>query len=268
MKPLIPRQLPNPAPERIDFNSQMVIKKLRQSEDMVLYINYIDDKPTFIFLMAQFNPDTALTLTGFLDNRCALVVSDRDGVVKDSTFLNDTDKQDAANVMIPSALEAGKKLNDAGVGLAIATNQGGFQSGKMSFEDTIAINVRVSQQMANAGGHLDAIFICPFAESLKCTDPEIYDARKPSGGMPLFARQLAAASEVPVLAMVGDQRTDGAAGQAAGLKFFAVTDNHGRWKAELESAICNNKSLPILDTGASVYQEVPAFADAVRILLA
>ncbi len=267
MKPLNSRQLPSPAPEQIEFDSQLTIKKLRQSDDMVLYVSYINHKPVFTILMAQFIPDTALRLTDFLDNRCALLLSDRDGVVKNSTFLNETDAQSAADVMIPSALDACEKLNKAGIGLAIATNQGGFQSGMMTFDVTIATNVRVAQQISNAGGHLDAIFICPFSESLECKAPDSYDARKPAGGMPLFAKQLAAAHEVPVLAMVGDQRTDGAAGQAAGLRFFAVTDKNGRWDAELESAKRKNISLPKLDTGTSAYKEVPAFADAVSILL-
>ena len=246
----------------------MVLKKLRQTEDTVLYINYIKGEPTYIFLMEKFDPRTAMKLSDFLANRRALVLADRDGVVKNSNFLNDTNKEKAADVMIPSALEAAKKLNDAGVGFAIVTNQGGYQSCNMSFEDTVAINVRVSQQLADAGGHLDAIFICPFAKNLEHPGPGVYDARKPSGGMPLFAKQLAAASEVPVLAMIGDQRTDGAAGQAAGLKFFAVTDEHGRWQEEVESAQRNHEKLPTLDTDASVYREVPAFADAVAALLA
>ena len=58
----------------------------------------------------------------------------------------------------------------------------------------------------------------------------------------MFAMQLAAAQDVPVLAMVGDQRTDGAAGQTAGSKFFAVTDNNGRGEAELESANARTKT--------------------------
>ena len=245
----------------------MVLKKLQQTEDTVLYINYIKGEPTYIFLMEKFDTNTALSLPDFLENRRALVLADRDGVVKYSRFLNDTDKADAAQVMIPSALDASRKLNDAGIGLAIATNQGGYQSGNMSFDDTVAINVRVSQQMADAGGHLDAIFICPFAESLENIPSGVYDARKPASGMPLFARHLAVPREIPVLAMIGDQRTDGAAGQGAGLKFFAVTDEHGRWEAELESARRDHKELPTLDTDPSVYQEVPAFADAVAILL-
>ena len=45
----------------------------------------------------------------------SLVIADRDGVVKDSTFLNSTESEEAEGVMIPSALEAGRRLNDAGV---------------------------------------------------------------------------------------------------------------------------------------------------------
>jgi D-glycero-D-manno-heptose 1,7-bisphosphate phosphatase len=219
-------------------------------------------------MMEAFNTVTALTLSDFLYNRRALVLSDRDGVVKTSAFLNEPSEEAAAAVMIPSALRAAAKLNESGVGLAIVTNQGGYQIGHNTFDDTVAINIRVSQQLANSGGHLDAIFICPFAEDLKDVCPGVYDARKPAGGMPMLACQLAAASDVPVLAMIGDQRTDGAAGQAAGLKFIAVTDSNGRWQVELKSAQRKHVLLPTLQTDVGMYQEVPAFANAVDILLA
>lgn len=264
---LRPRALPSPAPERITFSKRLVLKKLRQSDGVVMYVTHIKGKPTFLFMMEKLDPATAVRVSGFLPGRRALVVADRDGVVKDSRFLNEVDKQQAADVMIPSALEACKRLNEAGIGFALATNQGGYETNKMSFEDTLAINVRVIQQIADAGGHVDAVFICPFTSGLKGARDGVYDARKPSPGMPLYAKMLAERAGVPTLAMVGDQRTDGGAAQAAGLKFYAVTDKNGRWVDELVSAQKKGEALPELDTSPEAYKEQPSLADAVDDIL-
>lgn len=261
------RTLPNPAPELVRVG-KMSLKKLAQTDDMVLYINYIKGRPTLVYVMAKLDPSTSLALNGgFAKDRKALVLADRDGVIKDSRFLNTPDKQQAADVMIPSALAAAKKLDDAGVGLALVTNQGGYEIGKMTFEETIAINVRVSQQVSNAGGHLDAIFICPFSSGLKDAPDGVLDARKPSAGMTTYAKQLADKKNIKLLGMAGDQRTDGAAGQGAGLPFYAVTDGNGRWEAELADAKRKNEHLPTLDTTPGAYEEHATFASTVDAML-
>jgi D-glycero-D-manno-heptose 1,7-bisphosphate phosphatase len=261
------RTLPKPAPAHVQVG-KMHLKKLAQTDDMVLYINYIKGRPTLVYVMAQLDPTTAIDATkSFAKGRKALLLADRDGVVKDSRFLNTSGKQEAQDVMIASALAAAQKLDDAGVGLALVTNQGGYEAGKTSFEETIAINVRVSQQIANAGGHLDAIFICPFSSSAAVSGAQV-DARKPSSGMPLYAQQLAAKNKIPVLGMAGDQRSDGAAAQGAGLPFFAVTDGNGRWQAELDDAKRKNETLPAVDTDPARYTDVGTFAAAVDRALA
>jgi D-glycero-D-manno-heptose 1,7-bisphosphate phosphatase len=263
----MPRELPESAPDRIDFGSRLVLYKKMQTEDMVLYMTHIKGKPTFLFVMDKLDPATAIAWKGAFRNREGVILADRDGVVKDSRFLNDTDKASAADVMVPSALTAAKRANQAKIGIGIVTNQGGYQAGQMSFEDTIAINVRVIQQIANAGGHVDAVFICPFAKGLDSEKPGVYDARKPSPGMFMFAEQLAAANKVPVLASTGDQRTDGAAAQAAGQKFYAITGPSGRWIQELEAANKRGEELPQLNQDPTVYQEVTEFADVVEAIL-
>lgn len=263
-----PRQLPDPAPDRIKFGSRLVLYKKAQTEDTAIYMTHIKGKLTFIFVMESFDPATAIKWKNVFKDRKGTILADRDGVVKDSRFLNDTEKQNAADVMVPSALIAAKRMNEAGIGLGIVTNQGGYQSGQMSFEDTVAINVRVIQQIANAGGHVDAVFICPFSQGLKDGKPGVHDARKPSPGMFMYAEKLAAENKVPVLASTGDQRTDGAAAQAAGQRFFAITGLSGRWEAELKAADKRGEKLPTLNQDPSVYREVTEFADVVEAILA
>jgi len=273
---LLPRELPVDAPERIKFGSRLVLKKLtqspspgvtRQAPDMIVYKVYIKGKPTYIFIMDKLDPATALDWSGTFPDRKGVILADRDGVVKDSRFLNDTDKQNAEDVMVDSALEASKRLNEAGIGLGIVTNQGGYQWDRMSFEDMVAINVRVIQQIANAGGHVDAVFVCPFAKPLEEPKPGVYDARKPEPGMFMYAEQLAAKGDIPVLASTGDQRSDGAAAQAAGQKFYAITGPTGRWQTEEAKAQERGKELPKLMGDSSVYEEITEFADVVDAVL-
>lgn len=80
----------------------------------------------------------------------------------------------------------------------------------------------------------------------------------------MYAKQLAEKKGIQVLGMVGDQRTDGAAGQGAGLKFYAVTDDNGRWAAEKADAERKNETLPTLKP----HEEHATFASAVDALLA
>lgn len=262
-----PRVLPEDAPERINFGSRLVLNKQLQTEDMVMYMVHIKGRPTPIFIMDKLDPETAISWKGAFRNRDGVILADRDGVVKDSRFLNSTDKDEAEDVMVESSLQAAKRAHEANIGLGIVTNQGGYQTGRMSFEDTVAINVRVIQQIANAGGHVDAVFICPFTESLKEASTGVHDARKPAPGMFMYAEQLAAANNAPVLASTGDQRTDGAAAQAAGQMFYAITGPSGRWDAENVSAKIQGKTLPELNKDPGSYKEVTEFADVVNEIL-
>lgn len=266
------RELPADAPEKLKVPgngpvARMVLTRIASTPDMQVYITFIKGKPSFIFMMAQLDTTKAPFIPhGLFDGRKALVLADRDGVVKDSRFLNVPDKKQAHDVMIPSSLEAAKTLHERGIGLALITNQGGFETGKMTYEDTLSINVRVIQQIADNGGHVDAVFVCPFTTPIKAHDG-IIDARKPSAGMTKLASDIARAHKIPTLAMIGDQRTDGVAGQAAGLPFFAVTDANGRWQAELDEAKKKGETLPTLDTTTGRYSEVANFEAAVRAIL-
>ena len=263
----LPRKLPASPPDRIQFGSQLVLYRKMQTEDMVLYVTHIKGRPTFIFVMDKYDPATAIAWEGAFRKRAGAILADRDGVLKDSRFLNDTGKGNAAAVMVQSSLQAAKRVHQANIGLGIVTNQGGYQSGQMSFQDTIAVNVRVIQQIADAGGHVDAVLICPFAKALEGLPPGVHDARKPAPGMFLFAERLAAANGVRILAAAGDQRTDGAAAQAAGQKFYAITGPNGRWQQELAAAERRGEALPKLDQGPALYEEVSEFADVVEAAL-
>jgi D-glycero-D-manno-heptose 1,7-bisphosphate phosphatase len=264
------RTIPELADPIIKVGDHLVLKRFAQSADMAGYTFRIKGKLTHMYVMAKFDPKTALGSTSsFLQGRRALVLTDRDGPLdKCSAFLNKPDKAVIAGAMIPAALVGAKRLHDAGVGLAIVTNQGGYQIGQMSFEETVAVNVRIAQQLADAGAQLDAIFICPFSKGADTLAPGAVDARKPEPGMPLQAARLAARKGVPILGLVGDQRTDGAAAQRAGMLFVAITDPvNGRWQAELTAAQKKNEELPKLDASPGKMISVHDFIGASDALL-
>jgi D-glycero-D-manno-heptose 1,7-bisphosphate phosphatase len=270
-KPILrDRTIPEIAGDIIKVGDKLKLKRFAQSADMAGYVFHINGKPTYMYVLGKLSPATMLKPSGFLKHRKGLVLTDRDGPLdKTSSFLNKPDKGVTGAAMIPEALAASKALNEANVGLAIVTNQGGYQSGAMSFEDTVAVNVRVAQQIADAGGHVDAIFICPFSKALENAGADDVDARKPSAGMPLYAKLIAEKSKIPVLGLIGDQRTDGASAQGADLLFYAVTDTtNGRWEAELAAAKKKGEELPELDTDPSKMLEVHDFAAAVGDILA
>lgn len=262
------RILPSPAPQQLQVG-RMVATLVARNDDVLLYVTYIKGKPTYVYVMDRFDPATALAPPkGLFKDRDGVLVADRDGVVKNSAFLNEPAKAATQAVMLPTALAASRRLNAAKKAFCLATNQGGYETGKMTLADTIAVNVRVAQQIADAGGHVDAIFICPFNSAAKDLKPGQFDARKPSPAMPLFNNWLAAKRRIPVLGMVGDQRTDGAAAQGAGLKFFGLTDpTNGRWQDELVAAKQKGETLPTLDTNPSRYAEHTDLASVVQHLL-
>jgi D-glycero-D-manno-heptose 1,7-bisphosphate phosphatase len=263
-----PRELPNPAPATITVGG-LTAQRVAQTPDMVRYVVTIAGKPTYIDLMSKFAPGTALGAPpGFLEGRRAVVSTDRDGVLnRAGIFLNRPDDVSKA-AMIPSALKGTRALNEAGVGLVLATNQGGYQTGKMSFEDVVGINMKIAERVAHAGGRLDAIVIAPFNDAAQGLAQGVIDARKPAPGMPLHIKAMAASASVPATIMVGDQRTDGAAGQRAGMTFLAITDTRsGRWQAELEQAKKRGEELPTLDERPGRMKRVRTFGEAARAIL-
>jgi D-glycero-D-manno-heptose 1,7-bisphosphate phosphatase len=274
--PLGERRLPDITPEKLLVSHRtkgrrMVLTRLAQTPHMAMYIFYIKGKPTYLYVMDRLNPATSLYRPSRLfAGRKGLVLTDRDGPLdKTSAFLNAPDKAVVEASMVPAALLGAKRLHEAGIGLAVVTNQGGFQVGAMSFEDMLAVNVRIAQQIADAGGHLDAIFICPFSQAMQDAEPDDVDARKPSPGQLLYAGELAADAGVPVLAMLGDQRTDGAAAQRARVPFFALTDTvNGRWQAELDAAKKKGEELPELDESPERMVKVHDFVAATDVILA
>ncbi len=141
------------------------------------------------------------------------LILDRDGVIN----------HDSADYIrslpdwrpIPSAIAAIARLTGAGFGLAIATNQSGVGRGYLSLETLAAIHTRLLDTVTAAGGHIEAIAVCPHMPADDCA------CRKPRPG--LLLRLMTdcgfAASDA---AMIGDAQRDIEAARAAGMVAIAV----------------------------------------------
>jgi len=146
------------------------------------------------------------------------IVLDRDGVInKDSDqFIKSPEEWEA----IPGSLEAIAKLNQAGWRVVVASNQSGVGRGLFGMDMLNAINGRMIEALAQAGGRLDAIFFCPHAADSTC------DCRKPKPGLleQIQARFSVNLTGVP---MVGDSLRDLQAGIAVGCEPYLVLTGKG-----------------------------------------
>ncbi len=104
-----------------------------------------------------------------------LILLDRDGVLNEDR--PDHVKTPGELVMIPRSAEAVARLNSAGHKVALVTNQSGIGRGLYSDDMLGKIHEKLNDALRRAGGHLDAIFICPDAPG------SLSHRRKPEPGM-------------------------------------------------------------------------------------
>jgi D-glycero-D-manno-heptose 1,7-bisphosphate phosphatase len=120
---------------------------------------------------------------------------------------------------IPGAREAVAAFNRAGWLVIVVTNQSGVGRGYYTEADMHALHARMGQELAAAGGHIDAFYFAPHhpeapVESYRHPDPP---DRKPNPGMILRAL-----ADWPIDAersvLVGDKRSDMEAAARAGIR--------------------------------------------------
>jgi D-glycero-D-manno-heptose 1,7-bisphosphate phosphatase len=114
-------------------------------------------------------------------------------------------------VVLPGAAQAVRELNDAGVHVAVVTNQRCLSLGLLDEPGLQAVNAAVADALARAGAHVDAWYHCPHGLDDGCP------CRKPLPGMLLDALRDAGAQPSEAV-MVGDSASDVEAGRAAGVR--------------------------------------------------
>lgn len=177
-----------------------------------------------------------------------LVLLDRDGVLNEDR--RDHVRTPGELVMIPRAAAACARLNQAGLKVAIVSNQSGIGQGFLSGDMLERIHARLRDELRAHGAHVDLILTC--AAPPTSDDPR----RKPRPGMLLEAMSHFRASPAATV-MIGDQHRDLLAARAAGVRRILVRTGKG---AETQAQGLGEDILPV-----SVYDDLHA---AVAALLA
>jgi D-glycero-D-manno-heptose 1,7-bisphosphate phosphatase len=127
--------------------------------------------------------------------------------------------------MYPQALRALARIRSVPYKIILVTNQSGVGRGMIPRDVADGINTRLATEIEQAGGRIDAVYLCPHAPADHCA------CRKPRPGMLLQAAQ-EHDIDLSQSFMIGDALTDIAAGRAAGVK-QAILLHSGRGQAQL-----------------------------------
>jgi len=168
-----------------------------------------------------------------------LVVLDRDGTINADSdrFIKSPEEWRA----LPGSLEAIATLNQSGYRVVIATNQSGIGRGLLDIAAFNAINDKMTRQLAQFGGRIDAIFFCPHAADAKC------ECRKPLPGM---LREIGRRfnSDLKGVPAVGDALRDLQSAHSVGAWPILVTT--GKGKLTLKNGMLPEGTLVLEDLAA------------------
>jgi|SRR5690606_11964938 len=153
------------------------------------------------------------------------VFLDRDGVINlDRAYVHQWSEFE----FVPGAVEAMRRLCDAGYVLVVVTNQSGLARGLYTEAQYQFLTEQMRQALAQAGVEVAAVYHCPHHP--KGSVPELAvdcDCRKPEPGMLLRAAADLGLSLAESI-MVGDKPSDIQAARAAGVgrAYIVQSDNH------------------------------------------
>lgn len=159
----------------------------------------------------------------------AYVFLDRDGVLNrkppQGGFVTSVDEFE----LLPEIPETIAELNRSGRKVIVITNQRGVALGLYSLHDLAYIHDYLKIQLAAAGGHLDAIYVCPH-DAGQC------NCRKPLTG--LFDQAFAdfPGAHPANSIMIGDSLRDIEAGVRLGMRTVILADASDRVAPEAQRA--------------------------------
>lgn len=148
-----------------------------------------------------------------------LVILDRDGVINQDSAEHIRSPEEW--VPIPGSLDAIARLNRAGYRVVCATNQSGLKRRLFDIETLNRIHEAMHRQLAEVGGHVEAVFMCPCHPKDNCA------CFKPNPGMlqEIATRLRVSLDTVPY---IGDKLSDVQAARAAGARPFLVKTGYGQ----------------------------------------
>ena len=148
-------------------------------------------------------------------SRPRLVFLDRDGVINrfpgKGVYVTSQELFD----FLPVALEGIRLLTEAGVELAVVSNQGCVSRGLITQKTLDTMTGRMLEEIQRAGGNISAVYYCPHQTSDAC------DCRKPQTA--LFKKALAGRQiKMDTVYFLGDSEEDMAAGKSLGCHTILV----------------------------------------------
>jgi D-glycero-D-manno-heptose 1,7-bisphosphate phosphatase len=180
-----------------------------------------------------------------------LVILGRDGVL--NVYRDDHVKAPEEWQPVAGALEAVARLNQAGWHAVVATNQSGIGRGLVDMASLNAVHRRMMQLLAEKGGRIDAVFICPHVPEEHC------DCRKPQPGLMLqIGERYGLDGQLARVPMVCDTARDLQAAHAAGCEPHLVRTGRA-------AALAPEQLAQWLQgiTRVQVHADLAAFADFV-----
>lgn len=170
-----------------------------------------------------------------------LVILDRDGVIckEGDPIIESPDDWHP----IPGSLEAIARLTQAGVHIAVATNQSGLARNIITLDTLYAIHERMHQAVREAGGQIDVIVFCPHSDANECA------CRKPKPGM-LYQINDRLDLDLSLVPVVGDSLRDVQAAMAANARPVLVKTGKGQQTRDehgLEHVPCFNDLAAFVD---------------------
>jgi D-glycero-D-manno-heptose 1,7-bisphosphate phosphatase len=158
-------------------------------------------------------------------SRRRFVLLDRDGtLIQERNYLARVEDVE----LLPASGRGLRLLSQAGLGLAVLTNQSGLGRGYFDQAALNAVHARLTQLLANEGVVLDGIYVCPHDPDDDC------GCRKPKIG--LAQRAAAELDFDPAMSFViGDKPCDIDLGRRLGATTFLVRTGYGSfWERECQ----------------------------------
>ena len=159
---------------------------------------------------------------------------DRDGVINvESAFVYRTEDF----VFLPGAIQAMRRLQEAGYLLVVVTNQSGIARGLYTEADYRQLTHHMRAQLSAAGVQLSAVEYCPHLPDASIESYRLdCSCRKPRAGM-LTRAAIALGIDLSASILVGDRASDIQAGRNAGVgRCWIVRSGHPVSGSDIESA--------------------------------
>ena len=145
------------------------------------------------------------------------VALDRDGtIIEERPYLSDPSQVR----LLPNAVAGLRALRDAGLSLALVTNQSGVGRGYFGLDAVTRVNETVTAMLAEHGVAIDQVLVCPHAPNDGCR------CRKPETGMLAMAAAAFGASPRQA-SVIGDKWSDIEMGRRAGAATILVRTGWG-----------------------------------------